>query len=193
MHFPPSKGVFHGIFRNIVDTKGDSQIKISVSGNHLNRNPYNLINYNEDQDWTSEIDSDGLNWIQFEVLDRFFDITAYALKAPINYPRAWDLHLSLDGCKWTQIFETSENDNLNNSQPHIFSIQKRYGYARFLKMINRDTAVDNVGQNQLYLTKIDIYGWTRSCNNCNFFPPLLESKCNQIHVTYLLFYTIFIW
>ena len=181
MHFPYRKS-FHGIYKNIVDEKGPEQIHISVSGIFQDRNPSSIIDYESNSSFTSLPDSQGVNWIQIETLDRYFDITSYEIKSPVfNYPRKWEIYISLDGCKWALIDNPKDCDALKNIDGSKFSINKRYGYARYLKFINFETYDDSTNEHSIYMTNFEIYGSIYKCRNCDFFPPLIFSKCQHIN------------
>ena len=191
--FPHSNGLFNGIFKNIDRNLRKSKIKINVSGSHPERDPYNIFHFEGNMSlWSSNPDSNNENWIEIELTDRFFDLSGYAIDSQINYPRQWEMYVSIDGSKWTLIDSPPENDLLSDSKGHIFTIKKRLGYARFLKIINRITNTI-YESTSLYIQLLEIYGSIVYCEENCIFPRIFLTKFSTIQFTYsipLIFFVL---
>ena len=129
--FPISNGPFKGILNHIITQSGVSNIKLTVSGSAFNRNPYNVLNYDDPSSvWTSNENTSFGQWLQIELTDRYLDLTGYAIESYANYPTHWDISISFNNLGWIVVDSKRNNFDLNSLVPGIYECQKKHlGYA----------------------------------------------------------------
>ena len=182
--YPTSAGLYRGLLYNLVKTGKRASIELTSIGtstaqSEINRVVDNIIDYDNNNIFTSIYNSNFGQWVQVELKDRFIDLKAYALgHNGGNYPRYWDIQVSMDGVNWNTPHQIRENDESKNG--HIFRFDKNIGFIRYFKIINRGMNGENdSGNNELYLTNIDLYGNVVECNeNCTLFPHLSLRTCH---------------
>ena len=137
----------------------------------------NIIDYDNDNFYTSVTNSSFGQWILVELIDRFIDLKAYAMMTKgRNYPKSWDIQVSMDGNQWNTPHTIRNNDDSYNG--HIFKFTKHIGFIRFFKIINRGlNAEGRLGNNEIYLNNIDLYGNVVECyDNCTVIPHIYFSN-----------------
>ena len=196
--YQASAGLYRGLLYNLVKTGKKASIKLTSSGTspeNPGRIVENLIDYdNPYKIFTSVFTSAFDQWVQVELKDRFIDLKAYALgHNGGNYPRHWDILVSMDGNSWNTLHKIRKNDDSKGC--HIFKFTKHIGFIRFFKIINRGMNGENDGgNNALYLSNIDLYGNVVICNdNCTVLPHIFyqskyckSNRFNQLSFAILL-------
>ena len=173
--FLSSNGAFKGVLNNIVTNFGEENVRISVSGSYEDRDPYNVLEYdNPDSIWTSQYSADFGQWLQIELLDRYLDLTAYALQSHSNYPTHWDFSVSRNNKDWINVDEIRNNYQLKLNIPGIFECEKKnVGFLRFFRITNRGMnhrENNKDGNDGLYISLIDLYGSVIKCKgSCQMF------------------------
>ena len=112
--YSTSAGLYKGLLYNLVKTGKKSSINLKASTKPIypDRVVENIIDYDNDNLFTSTYDSNFGQWVQIELLDRFIDLKAYAFGYNgDNYPRHWDIQVSMDGINWNTQHEIRNNDD----------------------------------------------------------------------------------
>ena len=197
--YSTSAGLYRGLLYNLVKTNRRSSINLTSSGtssNYPDRIVDNIIDYDNNYSlFTSYVNTNYGQWVQVELIDRFIDLRAYALGLNgVNYPRHWDINVSMDGKEWNTPHVIRENDDSKNG--HIFKFSKHVGFIRFFKIINRGDNGEK-GHTELYISNIDLYGNVVECNNnCTVLPHIYFSnnhcKTRSINMFLLLSFIAFV-
>ena len=183
--FSTRNGLFNGFLRSLFDAGTlYSHININTSGSsplYSDRFPENVVNYSSDLCWTSDDSDEYDQFLSIELKDCFIDISAYALiHKDVNYPVNWDFSVSSDGKEWIVLHNPRNSTELSDMRGKIFHVNR--SFVRFVKWTNKGS--NNNGQNnQLYITKVDLYGSVVKCteeDNCKNVPHIeLPTVCFQ--------------
>jgi hypothetical protein len=198
--YSTSAGLYRGLLYNLVKTGKRESINLTATetySNYQDRVIDNIIDYDNENMYTSLYDENFGQWVQIELVDRFIDLKAYALGLNgRNYPRHWDVFVSMDGNHWNNPHQIRNNDDSHNG--HIFKFTKHIGFIRFFKIINKGFNAENDRvHNQLYISNIDLYGNVVECdNNCTVFPhiSITNRHCKKygINFIYVATFTLFV-
>ena len=188
-------GLYRGLLYNLVKTNKNTSIKLTSSGNapyYPERVVENIIDYdNPNSRFTSTTSAEYGQWVQVELKDRFIDLNAYALGYNGgNYPRHWDINVSMDGKEWNMPHVIRDNDDSLNG--HIFKFSKHIGFIRFFKITNKGDNSEPK-HTDFYLSNVDIYGNVVECNNnCTVLPHIYFSnnRCKSKRINFLFFTSI---
>ena len=201
--FSSTRGFFQGFLRFLSDNnKVDNELVFTQSGQLLpDRNPENVLINNNSYVWTSEQNENFGQWIQIELKNTIFDISAYAIgHNGEDYPKTFNFSVSFDGVNWTTLHRLENSDDLKDVQGRIYNVERVN--ARFFKWINGGNNASpiletNPNINCFYISNLDLYGTVISCDSnfgCSFFPHIPKKTFNlKFHkINFILLTIIFI-
>ena len=189
--FSHRRGFFNGYLRHISDSNEVSnQLSFSSSGEFQDptneRHPENVVK-NDDSMWTSLSNEDFGQWIQIELKQSIFDISAYAIgHGSTNYPKEFDFSVSFDGDNWLTLHNHTKSDDLKDIKGKIYRVNRVN--ARFFKWTNRGYNGNPKKNDCFYISFLDLYGTVISCHSafgCTFFPYIQKMTIKSKDLKYL--------